>query len=92
MEFLPGELVQGLFPAGRLSLTHVQSIGYAGFGYSRSQHVEFHFDDSVAEVLASQSALGHASGRVTFQLVRRNLARLKEAPCKDGRRLLPHRS
>jgi len=30
-----------------LSLTHVQSIGYAGFGHSRSQHVEFRFDDSV---------------------------------------------
>src|SRR6266852_4272214 len=65
------ELVQGLFPIGRLSLTHVQSVGYAGFGHSRSQHVEFHLDDAVAEVLASQSTLGHAPRGITRQVCRR---------------------
>src|SRR5258708_5052527 len=71
-----GVLVQGLFPVGRLSLTHAQSIGYAGFGHSRSQHVEFPFDDPVAEVLASQSALGHAPRRITRQVCRRLYSQL----------------
>ena len=70
------ELVQGLFPVGRLSLTHVQSIGYAGFGHSRSQHVEFRFDDLVAEVLASQSALGHAPRGIARQVCRRRYSKL----------------
>jgi len=66
-----GEVVQGLFPVGGLSLTHVQSIGYAGFNHSRSQYVESRLDNPVAEVLASQSTLGHAPRGITRQVCRR---------------------
>ena len=78
------ELVPGLFPVGRLSPTHVQAIRYAGFGHSLSKHVEFHFDDPVAEVLASQSKLGHAPRGITRQVRRRLYSqlggRLPESP------------
>src|SRR5207253_991081 len=55
----------GLSPVGRLFLTYVQSFGYAGFSHSRSQYVESRLHDSVAEILASQSTLRHASRGIT---------------------------
>ena len=73
---MPGVLVQGLFPVGRLFLTHFQGIGYAGFGHSRSQYVESRLDDPVAEILASQSTLGHAPRRITRQVCRRLYSQL----------------
>ena len=66
-----GVVVQRFFQVARLSLTHAQIIGYVGFGFFRSQHVESCFVDPVSEVLACQGALSDAARGIPGQIRRR---------------------